>query len=309
MITSPLITDGVESIPLKESGGPLRLLVSFAHPDDESFGPAGTLIHYAGQNVAVHYVCATRGEAGGVEPHLLEGYQSLGDLRAHELRNAAEILGLTGLYFLNYHDSGMENTPANQNPACLIQAPVEAVAEKITRLIRQIQPQVVLTFDPTGGYFHPDHIHMCHATTLAFSAAADPARFPHHLQAGLAPYRPQKLYYTVFPRGLIRFFVAVMPFLGQDPAAFGRNKDINLKRIAGVEQVVTTRINVAPYFNAAEQAAACHISQGSGLPIPKFIRRWMARYDTFTRVIPPPADQPNGFERDLFAGVSHTQNT
>lgn len=300
----PLLADGIESVILKESGSPLRLLVSFAHPDDESFGPARTLLHYANRNMAVHYVCATRGEAGEVEPSLLAGYQSLGELRTHELYNAAKILGLSGLHFLNYHDSGMENTPANHNPACLVQAPLEAVAEKITRLIRQIQPQVVLTFDPTGGYFHPDHIHMCHATTLAFSAAGDPARFPHQIEAGLSPYRPQKLYYTVFPRGLIRFFVAVMPFLGQNPAAFGRNKDINLKRIAEVEQIVTAKINVAPYFNAAEQAAACHISQGSGLPMPKFIRRWLARYDTFTRVVPPPANSPNGLERDLFAGVN-----
>ncbi|RME48744.1 MAG: GlcNAc-PI de-N-acetylase [Caldilineae bacterium] len=295
----------IETIAFHTEPASRRLLVAFAHPDDESFGPAGTLIRYAHEGVAVHYVCGTRGEAGSVDPHLLPEGSSLADLRTRELLCAAPILGLAGLHFLNYHDSGMENTPANQNPRCLVQAPVEEVAEKITRLIRQIQPQVVLTFDPTGGYFHPDHIHMHRATTLAFRAAGDPSRFPHHLEEGLAPYAPQKLYYTAFPRGFLKIVVRILPLFGQDPAAFGRNRDINLKRIADVQQTVTTKIYVAPHYHDARRAAACHVSQISGGPgrLPGFIQRWLARYDTFTRAIPPPS--PNGrLESDLFEGIT-----
>jgi LmbE family N-acetylglucosaminyl deacetylase len=295
----------IETIIFKERPAPQRLLVAFAHPDDESFGPAGTLIHYANQGAAVHYVCATRGEAGSVDEDVLQGYSSLAELRTQELCCAARTLGLTGLHLLNYHDSGMENTPANQNPDCLVQAPVEEVAEKITRLIRQIQPQVIVTFDPTGGYFHPDHIHMHKATTMAFHAAGDAARFPHHLEAGLTPYRPQKLYYTAFPRWFVKIVVAILPFFGQDPAAFGRNKDINLKRIAEIKQTVTTRIHVGAHFETSRKAAACHASQGPGGPdrLPKFISKWMARFDTYTRIAPP-FDSHTGLEKNLFAGVN-----
>ena len=165
----------METIILKETDASRRLLVAFAHPDDESFGPAGTIIRYANRGVAVHYICATRGEAGHVDPELLEGYTSVADLRTQELMCAAGHLGLAGLHLLDYHDSGMEGAPENQNPASLYQAPLEEVVERITGLIRQIRPQVVITFDRTGGYFHPDHVKMHTATTQAFHAAGDPA--------------------------------------------------------------------------------------------------------------------------------------
>ncbi len=292
----------LESIVLRDIDAPRRLLVAFAHPDDESFGPAGTIVHYASQGVAVHYVCATRGEAGDVAPESLEGYNSLAELRTEELRCAAGHLGLAALYFLNYHDSGMENTPHNQNPASLMQAPLEEVAAKITRLIRQIQPQVVLTHDPTGGYFHPDHIKMHQATTLAFHAAGSPDRFPDQLAPGLAPYQPHKLYYTAFPRRLVRLFVKVLPLFGQNPEAFGRNNDVNIRRIAEVDQAVTTRIGIRSYLAVSQKAAQCHASQtgGSSSWALDLMGR-LVRFDTFSRVVPP--FERGGVERDLFAGV------
>ena len=281
------------------------LLVSLAHPDDESFGspPVGTILRYAQAGAAVHLVCATRGEAGTIDAEHLRGYDSVAALRTQELHCAAQVLGLAGVHFLDYRDSGMENSPDNQHPDCLIQAPIEAVAEKITYLIRQLHPQVVLTFDPSGGYFHPDHIRVHRATTLAFQAAGDPTQFSAHLEEGLAPYQPQKLYYMLFSRGLIKAAVKLMPLIGQNPAAFGRNKDINLKRTAAVQQQLTTRIGVADFFKPSRQAAACHASQIAGLPrIPNFVLKWFARYETYTRIAPPfQADEP--FEDDLFAGV------
>lgn len=293
----------MESILFQETHALQRLLVAFAHPDDESFGPVGTIVHYASQGVAVHYICATRGEAGNVEPELIDGYNSVAELRTEELLCAAHHLGLTGLHILDYRDSGMENAPENQNPDCLFQAPLEEVAEKITRLIRQIQPQVVLTFDPTGGYFHPDHVKMHQATTLAFHAAGDPERFPHQIKDSLVPYQPQKLYYTAFPRGLVKVAVKILPLFGQDPTALGRNNDIDLKRIAGVEQVVTTKIKVARHFEAGQQAARCYASQTSGdeIRFPGFLSRWLGRFDRYTRAIPPFED--DWVENDLFAGI------
>ncbi|MEM7346313.1 MAG: PIG-L family deacetylase, partial [Chloroflexota bacterium] len=203
------------------------------------------------------------------------------------------------------HDSGMENSADNDNPDCLFQAPVEDVAAQITRLIREIKPQVIITFDPTGGYFHPDHIHMHKATTAAFQAAGDPTRYPDQIEEGLHPYQPQKLYYTVFPRGLIKAAVAILPFFGKDPKAFGKNKDINLKRIADIEQDIHTKIWTAPFFDEAQKAADCHASQLSGLSvtIPNFIRKWFARYNAYTRIFPKPGgNEP--IEDDLFMGVN-----
>ena len=293
----------MESIVLRQTSSARRLLVVFAHPDDESFGPAGTIVHYASHGVAVHYVCATRGEAGDVKPELLDGYDSVADLRTEELGCAAHYLGLAGLHILDYRDSGMENTPGNRNPTSLMRAPVDEVAEKITRLIRRIRPQVVLTHDPSGGYFHPDHVKVHQATHLAFHSAGDPDRYPHQLEDGLAPHQPLKLYYTAFPRDLVRIAVRILPLLGLNPEALGRNKDINVKRIAEVEQVVTTRIGITPYYEARQQAARCHASQttGRGGRLTGYLGKWLFRYDPFSRAVPPFENRT--VERDLFAGI------
>jgi LmbE family N-acetylglucosaminyl deacetylase len=299
----------METILFQRSDASRRLLVALAHPDDESFGPAGTIVHYARQGMAVQYICATRGEAGDVDPGLLTGSMSLAELRTQELQCAARHLGLAGVHFLGYHDSGMANAAENQNPACLFQAPLEEVVEKITALIRQIRPQVVLTFDPTGGSFHPDHVKMNRATTLAFHAAGNPERFAHQAEQGLVPYQPQKLYYMVFPLGWVKAAVWILPLFGQDPAAMGRNKDINLKQMVDQEPLaVTTRINISPYLDASEQAALCHVSQVSGgySQFPRFLRRWLLRFDRYARIVPPFWGER--MERDLFAGVTEDES-
>ena len=293
----------MESIVLKETDATRRLLVALAHPDDETYGPAGTILRYANSGVAVHLICATRGEAGHVEPQLLEGYDSLADLRIEELLCAARHLGLAGLHLLDYRDSGMEGDPQNQDPASLFQAPIDQVVEAITGLIRQIRPQVVITFDRTGGYFHPDHVKMHTTTTLAFHAAGDPARFPEQLEGGLATCAPQKLYYTAFPRGMLKLLVKVLPLFGQDPAALGHNNDIDLVRVAAEEQTVTTKIEISKHLEASRQAAQCYASQNpaGGTHIPGFVGRWLFRHDRYERAVP--SWTGGRIERDLFAGV------
>jgi LmbE family N-acetylglucosaminyl deacetylase len=299
----------LESTILRETNAARRLLVALAHPDDESFGPAGTIVRYASAGVAVHYVCGTGGEEGSADPGLLAGYNSMADLRRAELACAVQHLGLTGLHLLGYRDSGMENAPENQHPDCLFQAPLEQVVEAITGLVRQIRPQVVLTHDATGGYFHPDHIKMHQATTLAFRAASDPERFPHQLKGGVAPHRPQKLYYSVFPQRWVKLLVKIPVVVGQDPAAMGRNSDINLLRIADQDQAVTTRIRTAPYAATVQRAAECYASQmpAGANRFTSFLRRWMFRSDTYARVVPPFED--DRLEQDLFAGIESSPST
>lgn len=276
------------------------LLAVLAHPDDESFGMGGTLALYAKRGVAVHLVCATRGEVGEVEPHHLENYQSIGDLREAELRCAAGMLGLAGVHFLGYRDSGMIGSRENAHPQALTNAPLDEVAAKVACYIRRLRPQVVLTFDPIGGYRHPDHIAIQRATVKAFQSAGDPQTFPCEYPA----YQPQKLYFHTFPHHMLRWAVRLMPLFGKDPHHFGINGDIDLVPLAEVDFPVHARINYKEVLEQKEAAAACHASQGSmgaSSGLMRFALRRVSGIDQFMRAFPPA--EPRLKEGDLFAGV------
>jgi len=277
------------------------LLSVLAHPDDESFGMGGTLALYSQRGVQTHLICATRGEAGEVDPQYLEGFRSIAERRESELRCAAGSLGLSGVYFLDYRDSGMTGSPDNQHPEALAAQPVELVAAKVARLIRQIQPQVVVTFDPIGGYNHPDHIAIHHATVLAFRLAGDPS-----FACDLPPCQPQKLYYHTISKTYLRIAVLVLRLLGKDPRHFGRNGDIDLASIVAEGKFPThARIDCRSVAAAKSAAAACHASQlGGALPRRGLIARLGRRAsykETFMRAAPPVERRLR--EIDLFAGV------
>ena len=300
----------MESITLHPSDANKRLLVVFPHPDDESFGPGGTLAKYARECVAVHYVCATRGEVGLAPPHLLKPFehlpedQRLGALRERELRCAGEKLKLAELHFLGYRDSGMAGSSDNRDARAFVNADADEVTGRLVRLIRALRPQVLLTFDPYGGYGHPDHIFAHHRTHDAFLAAGNPTRYP---DAG-EPHQAQKLYWTAFSQTWIKWFVRIMPLLGRDPSRFGRNKDIDLRKIAAFSYLypVTTKIDVWKYYPVKRAASACHVSQVG--PAAEFERfpGWLLRrilgYERFTCVEPTPNGRRT-IERDLFDGV------
>jgi N-acetyl-1-D-myo-inositol-2-amino-2-deoxy-alpha-D-glucopyranoside deacetylase len=279
----------------------LTLLAVLAHPDDETFGMGGTLALYARRGVSVHLICATRGEVGDVEPHYLEGYQSIGELREHELRCAADKLGLAGVHFLDYRDSGMPGSPDNEHPQALAAASLDEVTASVTGYIRQLRPQVVLTFDPIGGYRHPDHIAIHNATVKAFFAAGDADQFPD--EGALFP--PEKLYFHTFPRGLFAWMVRLLPLFGKDPRRFGRNEDIDLLELAGEDFPVHARINYGLVAKEKAEATACHASQGgmgsSGSWLVSLAFRLASGTDSFIRAYPEP--NGNEKERDLFADI------
>ncbi len=274
-----------------------KLLAVYAHPDDETFGTGGTLALYARRGVDVYLVCGTRGEVGEAPPDL-KGFGSVGEMREDELRCAANILGLKAVYFLGYRDSGMPGSPDNTHPRALAAQPVQTVAREITRYIREIRPQVVLTFDPIGGYRHPDHIAIHNATVAAFGMAGDP-----NIEIGnLAPYRPLKLYFSTFSRRFLRTAVRVLRLFGQDPAHFGKNKDIDLASLADVDYPIHATVSIREVADVKAQAAACHASQGGSMPpLVRWLQRLFAGSETFMRAVPagPPAD-----ENDLFSGVN-----
>ncbi len=133
-----------------ESKRPVLLAV-LAHPDDETFGMGGTIAYYARRGVDTYLICATRGEAGDMDPALLQGYDSIAERREAELRCAAGKLGLQNVIFLDYCDSGMPGSPDNHHARALVAQPREQVAAEIARHIRQLKPLVVVTFDPIGA--------------------------------------------------------------------------------------------------------------------------------------------------------------
>jgi LmbE family N-acetylglucosaminyl deacetylase len=278
------------------------LLAVLAHPDDESFGMGGTLAYYARQGARVYLVCATRGEAGDVDPHHLEGFDSIAERREAELRCAAGILGLAGVYFLDYRDSGMSGSPDNQHPQALAAAPLEDVAARVAGYIRRLRPQVVVTFDPIGGYMHPDHIAIQRATLRAFSLAGDPG-----FDDGQPAYQAHKLYYHTFPRGFLRMAVRLLPLLGRDPRRFGRNQDIDLVRLAEEGNFpIHAEIDIRSVRAEKDAAGACHASQLAGGPpgqgrLMSRLMQWLDRKEQFMRAIPP--GEQGRRERDLFAGI------
>ena len=278
-----------------------RILAVLAHPDDESFGLGGTLALYAQKGYDTYLICATRGEVGTVDPEHLNGFKDTAELRTGELDRAAKILGLKQVFYLGYRDSGMPGTEANKHPEAQINHSIDEVAGKVVKYIRELKPDVVLTFDPIGGYKHPDHIHIHKATVLAFEMANDPS---FHPEAG-SPFKPRALYYQVFPRWFLKWMTRLMPLTGNDPTKWGRNGDINLKELAEVDFPVHVRLDVRPVAEIKRQAGAQHASQG-GVGMRRglmgFIMRLLGESEDYMRAYP----SVNGkFRRkhDLFDGI------
>jgi LmbE family N-acetylglucosaminyl deacetylase len=277
------------------------VLAVLAHPDDESFGMGGSLALYAARGADVYLVCATRGEVGEVAPELLKGFNSIAELRESELRCAAGCLGLKDVFFLDYRDSGMPGSPDNQHPKALAAQPLDEVAANVVCYIRELQPQVVLTFDPIGGYRHPDHIAIQRATVRAFEQAGNPTFAPESLPIRAA----QRLYFHIFPKGLLKFGVKILPLLGKDPHKFGTNGDIDMAAIAEVDFPTNARINIHSVLKKKEQAGACHASQGGGRMgggVVSFFMRLFSGTESFMRAYPP-VGQGEKVTKDLFAGL------
>lgn len=279
-----------------------RLLVVMAHPDDESFGVGGTLALYNWCGAITQLICTTGGEAGDVAPEFIERYGSVVACREAELQCAADKLGINKVYMLGYRDSGMAGSADNDHPASLFRASLDEVAARITHIIRIFRPHIVITFDPVGGYRHPDHIATHQATVRAFHAAGNPALYVDSIPS----YQPQKLYYQVFPRAFLRIFVRLMPLLGKDPRRFGRNQDVDLTALVKDEFPVHARIDFLPVADQREAAVACHASQISSPTPTQSLFGWLLRLisggEVFMRAYPPP--QAGLYERDLFVGVT-----
>ena len=229
------------------------LLAIFAHPDDESFGVGGAMAHYAQRGIPVTMISATRGEVGEITPGTGATPETLGQFREQELRDAMALLGVHDVRFLDFRDSGMFGTPENDHAGNLVNAHPDAVVEPLVRAIRERRPDVVVTWDASGGYGHPDHIAIHEHATAAFDAAGDPARFP---DAG-PPFTPDRLFYTAIPMDEFARLMRRMreagietPDIAEDP------------RLAELPRVVANVvIDVADHFEEKQQALLAHRTQ------------------------------------------------
>ncbi len=232
-----------------------KILVCLAHPDDEILGPGGTIARYAQNGTTVELVCATRGEAGEIADPALATPETLAEVREAELRCAAETLGIDQVTFLGYRDSGMAGTEDNQRPDAFINADADEVVAQLVAVMRRVRPQVVITFEPYGGYGHPDHIAIHHHTHAAFEKAGD---VEYRLDLG-RPFQPQRLFYP-----LVRF--AFFQAMKEKMEAHGLETDFftNLEERRGKgwpDDKFNIVMDVSATVEQKMAAFACHRTQ------------------------------------------------
>lgn len=267
-------------------GIPLRLMCVLAHPDDESMGTGSTIAKYTAQGVETYLVTATRGEKGwSGNSSDYPGPTAFGRLRQKELIAAAHVLGIQQVYFLDYIDGELDQAD-----------PHEAI-EKITRLIRLVRPQVVITFGPDGNYGHPDHIAISQFTTAAAVCAAD----PDYVDSNRLPaHRVSKLYYMIDTRRLWSEFEAVVQGISIEVDNILRTP------VMWEDWAITARIDGCDYWQKALEAVRCHQSQIADFgdlnrfPAEQQCRLWGERtyYRAYSLV-----NGGRALEHDLFTGI------
>jgi len=239
-----------------------RLLAVHAHPDDESSKGAATYAFYRSRGAEVMVVSCTGGERGSILNEGLAGRawaeRDIAGFRRHEMKAAQQILDIEHLW-LGYEDSGMPGEGESLPPNCFAATPLKFSAEPLVRIIRQYRPQVLVTYDESGGYPHPDHIRTHEVSVFAMRAAADPAQYP---QTG-EPWQVSKLYYD-------RIFSAARTNRMYD-LVVEREPDSpllpELDRIrawmADRPDRSTTRVPAGEFFDVRDEALRAHASQVS----------------------------------------------
>ncbi|MBI4493865.1 MAG: PIG-L family deacetylase [Chloroflexi bacterium] len=276
------------------------LLAVFAHPDDEAFGVAGVLARAVEAGARVTVVCATRGEVGEISDLALASAETLGAVREGELRAACRELGVEEVYFLGYRDSGMAGTPENDDPRCLHRADPDEVVARLVRLVRELRPHVVITFEPGGGYGHPDHVAVSRHTTVAFDLAGDPRALA---EAG-PPHRPARLYYTAIPRGLLRELAERARAAGLEVGPF---RDQDLDRLGVPDREITAAVDVSPWLDKKRRALAAHATQvGPNDPLHLLPDEWRDRLLGREHFVLARGEGGEAARDDLLAGLGNS---
>ncbi|CAM5634602.1 N-acetyl-1-D-myo-inositol-2-amino-2-deoxy-alpha-D-glucopyranoside deacetylase [Streptomyces avidinii] len=288
-----------------------RLLLVHAHPDDESINNGVTMAKYAAEGAHVALVTCTLGEEGEVIPpglaHLAaDRDDTLGAHRVGELAAAMAELGVHDHRFLGgpgrFRDSGMMGAPQNHHPEAFWSADVDEAAGYLVEVIRELRPQVLVTYDPDGGYGHPDHIQAHRVAMRAVELAAETA-FRRDLGT---PHRVGKIYWNRVPRSVVEEGFARLRAAGEVSfPGVGSPEDV-----PGVvaDERITAEIDAKDTFVAAKAAAMrAHATQiavdgpffalSNDLAQPLFTREY---YELVAGRAGVPAGER---EHDLFAGV------
>ena len=283
-----------------------RLLLVHAHPDDETITTGATMAFYAAHDVDVTLLTCTLGEEGEILVPELARLRAnctdqLGGYRIGELAAAMRELGVTDHRFLggagHFRDSGMLGSPANNHPRALWRADLERAvfAEAVAaaaEVIADVRPQVVVTYDPRGGYGHPDHVLAHRVTTAAVSAVAE-------------RWAVDKLYWTVLPESEIAAGNAAARAAG---TAFELRKP---GRTPGVvpDRAVTAVVDASEYVAAKRAALQAHATQvsvdGEVYALSNGIGRRISGVEHYRLAAGTAGERgADGLEHDLFAGIA-----
>ncbi|MFC0006944.1 N-acetyl-1-D-myo-inositol-2-amino-2-deoxy-alpha-D-glucopyranoside deacetylase [Micromonospora siamensis] len=282
-----------------------RLLLVHAHPDDESIGTGSTMAHYAADGAHVTLVTCTLGEEGEIHVPALAQLAAaeadqLGGYRIAELAAACAALGVADHRFLGgagrYRDSGMMGMATNEHPRAFWRADLDEAAGLLVEVIREVRPQVLITYDPNGFYGHPDHIQAHRVAMRAVELAA---------AEGIAP---AKVYWTAMPRSVLEAGLSHFtessdnPFAGIDHAdelPFGTP-----------DPEIAARIDATDQHAAKEAAMRAHATQ---IPANSWLYSIAGNFgaefmgvEYFTLAVGEkgPGGGPYGWEDDLFAGLA-----
>ena len=238
------------------------LLLVHAHPDDETINNGATMAKYASQGVRVTLVTCTRGEEGEVlVPELADLASSkndnLGKHREGELANAMVALGVKDFRFLGapdriFRDSGMMGTEPNNRADVFWQAGLDDAASYLVKIIREVKPQVLITYDEMGGYGHPDHIQAHRVTMRAAELANDPKFGSGEV------WNISRIYWNTMPKSVIQDGIDKMKEIGS--SFFGAESADDLP-FAKPDELVTTLIDGTAFIDAKMAAMAAHPTQ------------------------------------------------
>jgi N-acetyl-1-D-myo-inositol-2-amino-2-deoxy-alpha-D-glucopyranoside deacetylase len=291
-----------------------RLLLVHAHPDDETINNGATMARYVAEGAQVTLLTCTLGEEGEVlvpELELLgpEHADQLGGYRIAELRAAMDALGVTDRRFLGgpgrYRDSGMMGTPANGKPRAFWNADLDEAVAHAVAVVREVRPQVVVTYDENGGYGHPDHIQAHRVAMAAVERAADPVYRP---DLGGA-WDVAKVYWCCVPRSVLRAGAEAMAALGEE-SPFAQLGEIDDIPFAVPDEQVTAAVDGRAFAGAKDAALRAHATQitvdGPFFALSNNLGQEVLGVEHYRLVRGergPAGEAPHGWEDDLFAGL------
>jgi LmbE family N-acetylglucosaminyl deacetylase len=272
---------------IKRAAG-ITMLGVFAHPDDEQV-VGGVFTRAVRQGAKSYILCATRGEAGQISDPALATPETLGAVREQELRDALAIYGWEPPILLDYIDGTLSNVDQDE------------LADAIVAVIRELKPQVLVTFEETGIYGHRDHIAIHHAATAAFRNAADA---DHRPDLGHA-HRVKKFYYVTIPFSRLQRLIEAM---GDEADVGGDERTIELTAMGTPDDQITTVVETPELLDLSRAGTLVHRTQ-FGPEMIEFFERFGADawFGTTYLVRVHPAPLPGATlpdEHDLLAGLT-----